>query len=144
MPYDTNIQWYDNGNPIPGANNDTLFVTSAGSYTFSGAPSLCPNYIQNQFIPSDVVIITCPSGIGEHPGLELSLIPNPAQTEATLFLRNCELIRIIDAKGALVSEIKTDPAALSQTIHLAELAPGNYSVCATTADRNICSILVKP
>ncbi len=144
LPYDTNIQWYNNGNPIGGATNDTLFVTTAGSYTFSGAPAICPGFIQNQFVPSDVVIITCPSGIGEHPGFELNMVPNPAQTEAILYMRNCTLIRILDSRGSLVTEFKTEPTALSQTIDLTRLAPGNYSVCATTATRTICSVLVKP
>ncbi|MBK9177415.1 MAG: T9SS type A sorting domain-containing protein [Flavobacteriales bacterium] len=45
-PYDTNIQWTESGNPIPGADNDTLVVTEAGSYSASGAPGICPNFQQ--------------------------------------------------------------------------------------------------
>jgi hypothetical protein len=144
MPYDTNIQWYDNGNPIPGAINDTLFVTTAGSFTFSGAPSVCPNFTQNQFIPSDVVIITCPTGIGEHPGLELNLVPNPAQNEATLFLKDCRQIRILDARGALVSETATDPHALSHPVNLTQLPRGYYTLCAATPNGTRCTVLVRP
>ena len=60
LPYDTNIQWtmgFEN-QPIPGATNDTLLVLEAGQYGVSGAPSLCPQYVQDlgfgltvQFIP---------------------------------------------------------------------------------------------
>lgn len=45
-PYDTNIQWYDNNQPIPGATDDTLIVTTTGNYYVSGAPSICPNFNQ--------------------------------------------------------------------------------------------------
>lgn len=46
LPYDTNIQWTNNGVPIPGANNDTLVVTTSGNWSVSGAPSLCPDFVQ--------------------------------------------------------------------------------------------------
>ncbi len=45
-PYDVNIQWTNNGNPIPGATDDTLIVTQTGNYSVSGAPSLCPLFQQ--------------------------------------------------------------------------------------------------
>ena len=46
LPYDTNIQWSNNGTPIPGATDDTLVVTEAGNYHVIGAPSICPNFMQ--------------------------------------------------------------------------------------------------
>ncbi len=45
-PYDTNIQWTNMGTPIPGATNDTLVVTENGQYSASGAPSICPDLVQ--------------------------------------------------------------------------------------------------
>lgn len=45
-PYDTNIQWTNGGVPIAGANDPTLVVTENGAYSVSGAPSTCPNYMQ--------------------------------------------------------------------------------------------------
>lgn len=42
-PYDTNIQWYNNNQPIPGATDDTLIVTTTGNYFVSGAPAICPD-----------------------------------------------------------------------------------------------------
>lgn len=47
QPYDTNIQWYDFGVPIPGANSTVLAVTGSGSYSVQGAPAVCPAYIQD-------------------------------------------------------------------------------------------------
>jgi hypothetical protein len=40
-----NVQWTNNGAPIPGATDDTLVVLSSGNYTVSGAPAMCPNSI---------------------------------------------------------------------------------------------------
>lgn len=45
-PYDTNIQWKNNGTTIPGETNDTLVVTADGNYRASGAPAQCPGYVQ--------------------------------------------------------------------------------------------------
>lgn len=68
MPYDTNIQWTDGGQPIAGATGGTLVVTEGGNYTVSGAPSICPNFIQQlgvsiavQFSPL-VQPVIAPSG----------------------------------------------------------------------------------
>ena len=47
MPYDTNVQWSVNGEPIPGANDTLYAVPGSGSYTVEGAPSVCPDFIQN-------------------------------------------------------------------------------------------------
>nr|MBP7515725.1 hypothetical protein [Flavobacteriales bacterium] len=46
-PYDTNVQWSVNGEPIPGANDTLYAVPGSGSYTVEGAPSVCPDFIQD-------------------------------------------------------------------------------------------------
>lgn len=56
MPYDTNITWYLNGNPIPGATGTSLVVKSSGLYMVSGAPSLCPGYISYLGVSLDVLV----------------------------------------------------------------------------------------
>lgn len=50
-PYSENIQWYNNYKPIPGATHQTYFVTTTGSYTVTGAPEECPNYIACECLP---------------------------------------------------------------------------------------------
>ncbi|MCU0435331.1 MAG: hypothetical protein MUC87_17880 [Bacteroidia bacterium] len=45
-PYEVNIQWTNNNVPIPGANDDTLIVTQTGNYSVSGAPQICPQFMQ--------------------------------------------------------------------------------------------------
>jgi hypothetical protein len=43
--YDSTVQWYLNGSPIPGADNDTFIAYTPGFYTVEGAPSVCPNFV---------------------------------------------------------------------------------------------------
>jgi len=128
MPYDTNIQWFDAGNPIPGANNDTLIVTTAGSYTFSGAPSLCPNFIQNQFIPSDVVVITCPTGVSEISPSSVTISPNPAENFISISIAGCDRIEIYDITGKLVRSEKTTGSESNHTIDVTKLPSGSYNL----------------
>lgn len=45
-PYNTNVQWYDNGDSIAGATENDLLVTESGIYTACGAPDVCPEFIQ--------------------------------------------------------------------------------------------------
>ncbi|MBK9759809.1 MAG: hypothetical protein IPO90_07500 [Flavobacteriales bacterium] len=46
-PYDTNIQWFNFGSPISGANDTVLAPTSSGSYSVEGAPAVCPDFVLN-------------------------------------------------------------------------------------------------
>lgn len=54
-PYTENVQWYNAGKPIPGANKQSYYVTQNGSYTACGAPAVCPNYIACQNLAVNVV-----------------------------------------------------------------------------------------
>lgn len=40
-----NIQWTQDGVPIPGATGQSLVVTENGYYSMSGAPGVCPDFI---------------------------------------------------------------------------------------------------
>jgi hypothetical protein len=59
-PGQVNIQWTDNGNPIPGATDDTLIVLNTGSYSVSASPAVCPNYPQQLGVLVDVVFSQLP------------------------------------------------------------------------------------
>ncbi len=79
MPYNTNIQWFRNSQPIPGANSNVYHVTETGDYVVEGAPATCPDYIQRLGVtiraelrtpvrpvitPEDDRLIAGPSGAG--------------------------------------------------------------------------------
>jgi hypothetical protein len=63
QPYIDNVQWFDNGNPISGANNSIYYVTSSGSYTACGAPTVCPDYLDCMLIPIEVTFSTTPAPV---------------------------------------------------------------------------------
>jgi hypothetical protein len=77
MPYNTNITWYRDGNPIAGATGIILTVTEPGNYFVTGAPADCPNFISNPGVTLEV--IDCVNGIDD-PALSLPVktYPNPA------------------------------------------------------------------
>ena len=64
-PYNVNIQWYDQGQAIKGANEQTYYVTSSGSYTVCGAPEVCPDYNSCESIPINVIFETPTAKIKE-------------------------------------------------------------------------------
>src|ERR1700741_7645 len=56
LPYDTNITWYESGTPIPGADSNIIHITQTGNYTVSGAPSICPDFLQYLGVSVPIVI----------------------------------------------------------------------------------------
>lgn len=55
LPYNTNVQWYKNGDSIPGATGTELLITESGVYTASGAPEVCPEFIQ--YLGVDIAVL---------------------------------------------------------------------------------------
>lgn len=56
-PYTENIVWYENGNPIPGEDSTSLLITQSGNYSASGAPAVCPDFIQYLGVTIPIVIM---------------------------------------------------------------------------------------
>lgn len=69
---DSNVTWFYNGNPIPGAINDTLVVYNTGLYTAEGAPDVCPNFIMqlglNMTVDSNIPPVINPDTLSLCPG----------------------------------------------------------------------------
>jgi hypothetical protein len=55
--YSENIIWTNNGVPIPEETGSSLVVTESGSYSASGSPAICPNYVAQLGVTVDVEFI---------------------------------------------------------------------------------------
>jgi hypothetical protein len=55
LPYNTNVQWFDNNDPIAGATSTDFYATQSGSYTACGAPEVCPNFNSCEVIPINII-----------------------------------------------------------------------------------------
>lgn len=84
QPYTTNIQWTKGTIDIPNATDDTLVVTTSGVYSVSGAPEVCPNFVQNLGLELEYNFINCENSIGEVGADKLSIYPNPANEFITI------------------------------------------------------------
>jgi len=122
QPYDINIQWYDNGSPIAGANDDTLIVTQGGDFTVCGSPSICPNYnaclgvtVSIQFWPVITPTIAMQGNM---------LVATPGNAAAYQWYLNGNMIN-----GATASSYQPT-------------GPGNYTVEIT--DANGCRFMSAP
>lgn len=106
-PYNTNIVWTNDGNPIAGEDSTILVVTQAGNYSVSGAPAICPNFNQNLGVTLVVQYIACPTGIDKinAPKNTAAVMPNPAENYVRFAwqqpLQNQNL-RIVNALGQTV------------------------------------------
>ncbi len=101
LPFDTNITWYQNGDTIPGINSTILTVTTAGNYYVTGAPSVCPAYIEGPGVTLEV--IDCPVGIEEHHSSQISVFPNPAENNIRIINgKQSEEYLILEATGKII------------------------------------------
>ena len=115
-------QWYRNGLPILGANDDSLTVKIPGTYQLNINDGFCDgnsNAIE--------VIVNGFSGIGSNNFVNLKYYPNPATDFLNVELGNYqfEQFQLIDITGKVVTSINGDfTSALS--IPLKMLANGFY------------------
>jgi hypothetical protein len=123
-PYTMHIQWTNGGVPIPGATDDTLIVTTDGDYSVSGAPELCPAFLQQlgvtlsyRFIPCGASSDSWESTTAQHNAKRFSfeVYPNPS-TEPFLYLKgNPEfedgILRVYDYRGQNVLNLPLSPEA---------------------------------
>lgn len=123
MPYDTNITWTLNNNPIIGATSPILTVTQAGVYYVEGAPTVCPNFIVGPGVPLEV--IECSVGVDEINKNKVSIYPNPAQSFVSILSKEINTnYQLLDAQSRIVKTgmITTD----NENIDLSNLDAGLY------------------
>ncbi len=106
LPYNKNITWYKNGNPIPGETTTVLTITEAGQYTVTGAPSVCPDYVQSLGLTLEVLFIECTTGLNEELTSNGSVLifPNPTFNQITIKSEDEEIldISIYNSVGQLI------------------------------------------
>lgn len=130
-PYTTSIQWTLNGQPIPGANDDTLLVTSTGDYCVSGAPEICPNFLQTLLGILSYTFIQCGQGTGiaaEGHADDIKVYPNPCRDVLRVdlghYFERSGLWRILDSGGRSVGGGLMSPG--DEGIDVRHLSPGTY------------------
>ncbi|MBD2768570.1 T9SS type A sorting domain-containing protein [Hymenobacter sp. BT664] len=129
------IQWYKNGQPIPGAISATYTISEPGNYYVVASPGLCPN-LSFQEPGSGMRVVWNPNpnscnALGTaNPEMELvvNLYPNPAKDRLTLELphnANFTSYSILDISGKVISH---DNLSLSNTaIKTGQLKTGHLS-----------------
>ena len=129
QPYTVNIQWYDDGVPIPGANDDTLVVTQPGFFWLTASPGQCPDLSASlgviiQVAWSDVPGCA-PSSIREPKRIEAFLAPNPAEDYMELTVAETGPVEFVlsDMAGR---PLRRQVFAGHTVISLAELPRGAY------------------
>ncbi len=106
QPYDTNIIWFKDGSPVLGANTTVLTVTDSGLYTVQGAPTVCPDYIQQLGVTLEVNVINCSTGIVSLNLEKIKYYLN--RTDHSLYIENIPM----QASGARWSLISADGSKL--------------------------------
>jgi hypothetical protein len=138
QPYEVNITWYYNGNPIPGQTDDSLIVTESGYYNVEGAPELCPDWIQQLGVTLSIEFVDCDSTAGfDENDLPLATIfPNPATDQLTIEHSSEPItgITLHDASGRIVQTHEVNQ--LSATIDVSALEKGTYFVTIAYGERH--------
>lgn len=100
-PYDTLIQWYRNGDTIPGATSSSYDITQEGTYYATAAPSFCPNSISST-LPMVVNMVV---SVAKVSNSKFTVYPNPVKDVFTIQLdQNSKFNKysILDLTGRLM------------------------------------------
>jgi hypothetical protein len=131
-PYNTNIQWYKDYAPIPGANETSYLITEPGTYYVEGAPDFCPNVISSNIATPFVVEIdtNCVLSINNPNSLQdaIQIYPNPVSHSLQLNIGAAVAINkysIMDITGKTLVAKKTNFIDTA-TIDVSSLSNGLY------------------
>jgi Secretion system C-terminal sorting domain len=125
LPYDTNITWLLDGDTIPGITSTILTVTGPGNYYVTGAPSVCPDFIQGPGV--NLEVIDCTVDIDENAAKQFSIYPNPAENYLQLSnAKTGDEFIIHDAIGKVFMNDKITSAQM--TLNIESLSSGLYFI----------------
>ncbi|WP_417358731.1 T9SS type A sorting domain-containing protein [Flavobacterium sp.] len=136
-PYDSNIQWYRDGEAIEGANEITYVITEPGSYYVEAAPEYCSNAVSNTSGTPVVVTMNpdCSLGINDPiANNQVALYPNPTSNILNITLPDNNTVTdywILDVtgktllKGAFPNSKSIDVSSLSNGTYILKLTGGN-------------------
>ena len=137
LPYTENIRWVRNNAELPGANNDSLLVTKPGFYTVSGAPAVCPDFIQ----PLGLLLefqwrnpAECLSSIKQaEPLIGVKISPNPARSLVNIQVNEPgeTMLELFDLAGRRIlqetfeNHTQLQTSALPRGLYMLYLLNGN-------------------
>lgn len=128
-PFFVNIEWYKDGELIPGETGNTYLITGEGSYHAVGHPGVCPNN-SNTTIGQPIVVTAnteCSLGIENPEFASIKFYPNPAKDFLNLELGNSSdftSYSIIDVSGKVLGT--QNISAQNTQIPLNHLSNGFY------------------
>lgn len=122
MPYSI-VQWYRDGQPIPGAIEMTYTVSGPGVYHVVAAPEFCPNNGSSSEGTPTVVEINPDCGLQtqEPEASRFTAYPNPGRNVVHVALDPLEEVVVYNLTGQRVLEARN-----TTTINVENLSPGVY------------------
>ena len=147
QPYDTNIQWYKDDEPIEGANEQTYVITEPGSYYGEAAPSFCPDVSNNNAGQATVVVMN-PDCVLSTPdfGTEnnFTMYPVPAQNVLNISTSQNTVLEdytIADITGKTIATGKF--TGTDTSIDVSGFAQGTYIIKATSNQNQVTKMFIK-
>ncbi|TAH42767.1 MAG: T9SS type A sorting domain-containing protein [Bacteroidetes bacterium] len=129
---DFTFQWHINGNEIPAAVDDSLFVTSSGDYQVKVHNLHCPSYLYYENTPLSLNFLNCVIGVDElSTKNNIKIFPNPANDYLNILNNKPwdgkSTWKIIDLTGRIVQTGEFH-SAIDSKIKLEGLITGVYFV----------------
>lgn len=128
------FQWYRNGNAIPGATDDTLYINTLNDsdaiHVVVASSNPCPADLTAQ---SNSIVVRILSSVHELKLDNLNLYPNPAKNHITITADNVTsnvLLEVVNAMGQIVHRRYVSPVNghITETIETGGMASGIYTL----------------
>jgi PKD repeat protein len=149
LPGSETIDWYKDGNLLPSsANDDTLFITSGGTYK-------CRIIAPNSICPIDTtwlgeVVFSCGGTaietVDRNQNLSWKLFPNPASETITIEFSKkvvAEPVQIYNLMGYLVREAIVDTTTTTTELRVSDLPNGIYFVRLKNRNQGILKLIIQ-